>query len=551
MRCGNELPLGLFSTLLTWGLLASTPSAQTPGNALQEGDTVIGVGHLTDVKPGVFNDQGMWIDLVDTDFPDLDRDFVLLRNGFVTLREGATLFTPAGAKIDEFRSYWMTNSGDLAMIMDMTGVPSANKTGAFWNTLPLAQLGLPFVSPQVPPGTTWQAFNVIKMNDSNTILMLGQIKRPPATRAEDCLIRFQVDSSGNLLSTDVLAVKNQIVPALGGDQINALGNTEHVISMNRHGDYITLVDPVVGGAAYLLNLNTVLAQESGPSPIPDRNWKTLTLLPKLSLNDFGEYAFSGALDGSTNAYLVVKNGEKFAQEGDALPALAPFVMGKGSSAPIYIANSGDVFWWVQASDGGANIDAYMRNDQVIVQQNRTVIEGIQVTKIESGESAFHVSPDGRFWLGKVDLQIIGHALIMVDFGLVVPVPGCLGNPGKLRVLDGRPLPGSRIRFSMDNGQALGVTPVLIFSQHAAIPGSDCGIPSAFGEVLINTASKIGRSFGPLWGGSPSIISVNIPPSLALVDMELFAQGFFWDVGDQTPAENFRLTNALRIEVGAP
>jgi hypothetical protein len=531
-------------------LLGAIPGAQTTGAAQLEGDTIIGLGSVANVGTTVINDQAMWVTLTDTDYPDLDRDEALVRNGFVTLREGSNLFSPPGANLDTFKSFWLTDNGDLAIIADVDGVPTANNSLLLWNTIPLAQKALAFDTPDVPAGTTWSLFDTVKINDSNTVVVLGEIRRPGSTRGEDVLARYQLDSLGNVLSTNVLAVKDQFIPVLS-DLVKSLGNTEHAVALNKHGDFITFVDTVASdAAAYLINMDTILALEGSPSPIPGRTWVQLTLLPKMDLNDFGEYAFTASVTADTgNQYVVVKNGEILAKEGDILPPLAPFPLGKGSSAPIYIANSGDVFWWAQGV--GTNNDVLLRNFDAVVQQGRTTVNGALVTRIESGESAFHVSPDGRFFIAQVELQVLGSALVLVDFGVVVPIPGCLENPGELALLDGRPLPGSNFRLTMDSGQAVGVQPVLMFSSRQSIPGSDCGIPLSVGELLINPAARVGLAFGPLWSGSPSIINVNLPPNLALVDMTVYAQGYFWDVGDQSPAENFRLTNALRIEVGAP
>ncbi len=549
MRCGKDFPTRLGLTL---GLLVSTAFAQTEQIRLRDGDAIVGLGPLSGVMPANVNDQGMWVVHVDTDIR-IDQDEALLRNGFVTLREGTLLFNPPGARITGFGSFALTDSGDLAMALDLSGLSggSSNNNGLFFNTRALGWEGGPLEAPELAPGTTWGTIQIIKVNDFNTVVTVGELRKAgaPATQKEDVLVRYQLDAAGNVLSTNVLATKNQYLPALD-DLIVTLGSTDHQLAINNRGDVLVVVDALVSAGAILLNMTTVIAQETKPSPVPGRNYRFL-VPPKVSLNDFGEYAFTVGLDGTSNTYLVVKNGQKFAQEGDSLPALDPLVIGKGSPAPILITNSGDVFWHVQSNDSSAGINAYMRNYEVIIQESRTVIDGILVDNLVPSPNAFHVSSDGRFWVGRVELQNVGEALIYVDFGLVVPVPGCHNNPGKVALLDGRPLPGQRFRLTMDNGQAVGVLPILLFSTLPAIPNSDCGIPTRFGEVLIRPAARLGRLFGPLWSGQPSVMNVDIPPDLALVDLVVYAQGFFWDVGDQSPAEDFRLTNALRIEVGAP
>lgn len=79
-------------------------------------------------------------------------------------------------------------------------------------------------------------------------------------------------------------------------------------------------------------------------------------------------------------------------------------------------------------------------------------------------------------------------------------------------------------------------------------GAGCGVVRPFGELLISPAHRLGSLTLPPWNGSqPSTLVVPIPPDPALVDQVFFAQGVF-----QTPTSpRFTLTNALRIEIGAP
>ena len=146
---------------------------------------------------------------------------------------------------------------------------------------------------------------------------------------------------------------------------------------------------------------------------------------------------------------------------------------------------------------------------------------------------------------------LGETLLLMDFGLVVPIPGCSGNPGKLRLVDGLALPGNALVLGMDNGQAAGVRPALFFSTAPRSPGSPCGANTEWGELLISMGHRFGRITLPTWDGTQeSLVNLPIPNDVSLVDAEVFVQGAFIDV-NHTAAEDFRFTNALRIQIGAP
>jgi len=518
---------------------------------LKEGDVIPGLGVVTWLSGACVDDRAHGVVLVDSDFSDLLRDEALVLAGaLLQAREGDPVPGPAGATIDGFSSFWRTNDGDVAMILGLRPLVGVPFYGVYWNERLLALEDFPVGAPEVSLDTSWHVFDALKMNADNTVLVLGEVLNPdvPGPR-EDVLVRFQLDSAGNLLATNVLATKAMFLPALN-DVVATLGSTEHALALNEHGDFITYVKGATTPGAILINLETIVAQEGSPSPVAGRNWSALGAVPRVSINDFGEYLFSGTLDGLTpDIYLIVKNGQKFAQEGDILPAFSASPLSKGWSAPNYIANSGDVYWLARTS--ARDDDAFMRNDRPILQENRTVVGGALVLSIEVTENAFHVSPDGRFFLGRVELQALGEALVLVDFGVVVPMPGCQGNIGSLRVTEGLALPGDHLTFALDDGQAAGVTTVLTFSTGAAVPGSDCGLSTPFGELLIASATRFATLLGPAWMGTAVSIDVPIPADLALVDTTTYVQGVFWDQGDVSPAENLRLTNGLRIEIGAP
>jgi hypothetical protein len=539
----GKLLLGLAAA----GSIASMPMGQALDQKIlvKEGDTIVGLGALETISSVLINDLGMWVALIDTDHFDTVRDACILRNGFVTLREGTTLFSPPGASLDEFDSVDMSTSGHLALCVRAT-IGTAREA-LYWNTVKVALRSDALVSPLVGAGTTWDKFDVCKINAANEIFVIGDVANPANGSGLDAtLCRFKLDDIGNILETEVLLTKGQILSALG-TSVNDLPNTEHGLSVNKHGDYLTLVFGLGGGNSYMINGETIVAQEQAPSPIPGRNWNVLTNIPKMWLNDNGDYCFTGTITGTGGGnFLVVKNGEKFAQSGDIYPTFSSSALINGTAAPLYVANDGNMFW---RADTALSDDAFLRNFLPIVQQNVTTIDGDLVLGVEQTDNAHAVSRNGRFWAGRVDLQLGGETVLFVDFGLTLPIPGCAGNEGQLKVLDGLALPGNSLLFSMDLGNAINATPIILFSTRERIPGSDCGANTPWGELLISNAHRIGRVTLPNWNGNQaSTLSVPIPADLALVDQVFFAQGVFRSPG--SPAE-YDLTNGMRIEIGAP
>jgi hypothetical protein len=515
------------------------------------GDTVIGVGAINSFNPAFIGltDTRMWTLVADTDFTDVQRDVVLLRNGFVTLREGASMIEPAGATLNTFNSIDLANNGNLGMLLT-TRTPTS--TTAYWNLIKVADFDATLVSPHFGAGTKWAKLDVVKLNSSNQMFVLGEVANPAvAGNREDTLIRYDLGPQGNILALTVLLTKEMPNAALG-TTINgtAIAPTEHVLAVNKHGDYITFVSGFGGFEAVMINAETIVAAELNPSSV-GTTWRTLDLT-KVAINDRGDYVVTGALSEEFNndpkTYLIERNGQNFARAGDVITSYSNSPLATGKAGPIWISNNGDVFWRAETQAGEPT---YLRNYEPIVKSGVTVLDGNLITDLPSNQHSFTISPDGRYMIGRMTLQTVGASSVLVDFGLVIDFPGCAGNPGRLLKTSGDARPGCTFQLAMDNGQEPGVLPIIVFSTQRRIPGSECGVVLPAGELLISTTHRIGNMFlGPWNGSTPSAANVAIPDSLSLVDLKLYAQGFFRDLTGPS-AEPTRMTNGLRIEIGAP
>ena len=120
-------------------------------------------------------------------------------------------------------------------------------------------------------------------------------------------------------------------------------------------------------------------------------------------------------------------------EGDTLPAIAPdVILNFGAAPPYYYTNSGDLFWSCTTNAAASQDQYYFRNKQIIVREGGKIGSGETVKALWAAAYAYDVSPNGRFFLGKVTLDSGGDALFLADFGAIVPTPGCSGNPGTMK-----------------------------------------------------------------------------------------------------------------------
>ena len=72
----------------------------------------------------------------------------------------------------------------------------------------------------------------------------------------------------------------------------------------------------------------------------------------------------------------------------------------------------------------------------------------------------------------------------------------------------------------------------------------------FGELLFSPPHRRKLLILPPWNGAPVVVSFNIPNNIALIDATFFSQAAFFDPNVPSP-EKYRLTNGMRIEIGAP
>lgn len=541
--------------LLVSLVLASSPvRAQRAQPLLREGDTIIGLGSFLTSEVLSINDRRTWAASVAAfDATSSSRVSALVRDWFLIQRQGDPVVAPEDGFLAGWEALRVLDSGPI-LALAVSRVDTAARAGVYWNGSPIAVTEALADVPGLASDALWSQIRNVQGNEARVVLVSGSVRRASETALSNALVRYTLDATGNVLDRSLLTQQGVSLPVLEGDLLAKVFDSEHAIALNESGHFICQLRGITGFEVICLDLETPIATVGGPSPVPGLNWDSFAAFPRCDLNDLGEYVFAASTedpeDPESELYTVVKNGEVLAAEGMVLPAFSESGLGKGSSSPILIANSGDVFWWAKTlEDGGER--AYLRNLVPILQEGVTEVGNDLVRSVSSASDAFAISDDGRFWIGSAQLEDAGEAILFLDFGLTVPIPGCGGNPGVLRKGEGEARVGETLRLELAAGQAVGVRPVLHLSTSPRLPGSPCGVSSPYGEILISAPGRFARFLLPPWEGAPVGVDLDIPSDPALIDATFYAQGAFWDQGNQSPAPDYWLTNALRIELGAP
>jgi len=521
------------------------------------GDEIFGVGTVTGIVKMSINDAGDWLVLVDTNGPGAS-DFVLLRNGIPTLQEGDSLSSPEGATVSSMDLPSVNDAGNIGWYLDIAGVPTAGNSGGYYNSKIVVQEGTVSTAPEFTLGTPWMILFNVRLNNNNLMLVHGTVDDPLiATAGDQALVLIVLDEEGNKISENVHMKEGDVIDS-SLEPVQLFGTQTHSLALNTRGDILTFVDTTASSSSdghIFLNFQN-LAREGTESPIEGRNWSSLAS-PELDINDYGDYVYTGTIAGDSHSNtVIIKNGEKYRQEGDVIPSMDPRTIHGFFSAPVFITNAGGVYWYCQTDENDATKDCgIFLNGDMLVQEGISSVDGTYVRSLESLTESYTVPPDGRYLVFDADLDDGRSGAFLMDVGVVTRLPGCVENTGWLAHRSGLPLLGERISFEMDDGQGTGVLPILFMSTLPVIGYPPCGVQTYAGELLVDFSSANGNpavfQLGAPWGGAPVVQYVDIPDDPILVDATVYAQGLFWDAGDQLPEQNLLLTNALRIVFTAP
>src|SRR5690606_31507651 len=268
------------------------------------------IGAITRIDNLAVNNEGTWLVEADTDHPITDADSVLLRCSALQLREGQPLSEPAGATLDSFDTILLNNDGNSAwnFFLDGTGSTSTD-SGIYHNEDLIIQEGDFATAAAFSAGTPYIGFFETKFNDSSQILIMASVDDPEIPSSVDrALVIVDYDPATGAAPQRVVAMEGDILPG----QIDPVDDFEtgpHNFDFNSAGQTLFIADLAgptdVDGALYLDD--ALLAQEGSLSPVAGRNWRSLGSAV-VALNDSGQWAMRGQLDGDTGSDLVIVRG---------------------------------------------------------------------------------------------------------------------------------------------------------------------------------------------------------------------------------------------------
>lgn len=324
--------------------LATLASAQTFTILVRDGDVIAGVGSVTAIDDLEVNDAGTWLVKVDTDFATSPGDGVVLLNGAQHSRETDPLLLPAGAAISSYDDIVLDDSGRAVWNLFLTGLTPTTDSGVFRNHQLILQEGANSGAPQFGGVTPYLGFFGVKHDGANVLVALSSVDDPTiATTVDRALMRLQLDGAGTLTTESVIVKEGDALAGIPVETLADLSTGPHSWAVNRGGQSLYLADmtgTTTNDGLLMLDL-LLLAREGSPAPVVGRNWEIL-LGKSVHLDDAGNYAFTGNLDGvTTDDEVICKNGTTIVvQEGTSLPGTGGFAFTGFGSGPIAIDAAG-------------------------------------------------------------------------------------------------------------------------------------------------------------------------------------------------------------------
>jgi hypothetical protein len=141
----------------------------------------------------------------------------------------------------------------------------------------------------------------------------------------------------------------------------------------------------------------------------------------MALNDSGDWAMRATLAGDTATdTIIVSNGTVIAQEGMGLAAIGTSLFTSFGTGGVDIDNAGNVLYYADWDNANLDIDTgLLLNDQLIVQEGVTMIDGIIVDTIASIQDGFAISDNGQWVI--FEGTLVGG--IDGAFTIRIPAPG--------------------------------------------------------------------------------------------------------------------------------
>lgn len=434
--------------VLSTGLLASGLIAAGPDIVplVEEGDVVPGVGNVTSIANLTINDLGLWIIEVDTDNADTDADSILIRGGTSYLREGQEITDPAASSLDSFDANQINSFGASAFNLFLDGTSGSNdNSGVYFapGSQPFDLVKVVQESEEAPgltAGTPFIGFFEVRINDAEQIFTMASVDDPNINSSVDRAMHILTTDSdlGGITDFTLIAAEGDVLPGQT-EAVSDFGTGPHEMAFNNDGHVLFGVDLTgdssTNAAVYHYahgvegTAMQLIAQEGSFSPLKDRTWATLTSI-ELDLNNNGDHVYSGSLDGdSASNLLLVRNGEKFVQEGDAVTTdSGTWAFTSFGSGPLSLNDCGEVLWYGDWNDPDTDVDTGLFIDgTLIVQEGVTTIDGVVVDTLRGVTDGYAMSRNGRWVVFEAILADGTEGAYMIDRGADACPPACAAD----------------------------------------------------------------------------------------------------------------------------
>ena len=511
------------------------PGPQETAVLMRAGDLVDG-REVAYSGGATIDDDGHWWTRVQAELAGGELVSYLLRDGTAWLRSGQRITAPFALVSNPGEPVGGSANRALVVILDDIQPPltvSGPHAAVLRNERALLILGELMGVTGLPATARCGRIDAIAANTHDTVVVNLLVSSAPT------LVRFRFAPDGSELARERLLAAGD---DLGGGRI---AESFTRVAIDERGDWLVRVTTSAGGT-YMVGPAGVVLGSGDATPVAGRLIESV--LRYHDGDEFGGVASALRLDGDpASDQILLVNGALLAQEGELIPSLSPLVppVPLAEIGPLRRTRSGVVYWLAVTQAGVLGEGSLLRDKTPFLQTGVSSVAGETVTSFYPAANSFEISPDGRFWLGRVFLASSDEAYVRVDFGTSEPRPGCTPQAGSLRHTDGLVLAGATIGLELDAPAPLGAQARVHLSTLGPRVFSDCGVATPFGERLVDPAGRLGVLLAGAYTGAPLAATVPIPASSALVDLEFFAQGSFLAPG------SVQLTNGLRFEIGAP
>ncbi|MDZ4772926.1 MAG: hypothetical protein SGI72_07295 [Planctomycetota bacterium] len=377
----------------------------------------------------------------------------------------------------------------------MTNTPggTTDNSAVYVNSTLVFSKGSTPLAPGWGAGTVHNGLSWASLNSSNQLLVRGFATDPVSTPTNDWFASImQLDAAFAPVSEFVFVRAGDVLP-LQTLTVNTVRSGQDSGFVNASGQAIYGCDldtgsPPSDAVVYLWNgtSNVLLAQEALASPVAGRQWGDL-LAPELAINDAGDYLIKDLLNAPTATDgIIAKNGAKFVQEGDNLPAIGAFLLTTFGNTPVSLTAAGNVLWYGDWDNPTTTVDTGIFLDQtLLVQKGVTPVMGSTLTAIGNvGSSAtagqngsLYISPNGRYviFTARVGAPVNKRGIFLLDITLGVTA-SCFGDGSGTACPCGN-------AGSTGNGCANSA-----FASGAKLATS--GVPSIASDTLVLTASDV-------------------------------------------------------------